>query len=371
MRIGVASDVELGSHRAHAINVMKTAGGMARLGHEVCVLCREGEPSERAAAAYGEPALTWCCAPATAHLGERRQHEFGAWAREQALALDVDVLYARHFRAGLAGADAGLPTVIETHAYIGETKPAFVDMLAMSARGDASLAISTISQRLAAHYASRGARRLHVIPDGVDVELFTRPADLGRDPMAPWPRPRALYAGHLYDYKGVPTLIAAAAKLDAGVHLLGGSDEDIARVRGCCGETTMVHGRVDHAQVPRWLWHADVLVLPPSLTEPSCAWTSPVKLGEYLASGTPIVASRIPALEDWVDDSVVTWFEPDDASSLASSIQAVIEAGIDERRRTVAHDLARTFSYENRAGALLEAALGVPVRPAAPGGTRP
>ena len=37
----------------------------------------------------------------------------------------------------------------------------------------------------------------------------------------------------------------------------------------------------------------------------SSAWTSPLKLAEYLASGSPVVATRIPALLDWITDTEV------------------------------------------------------------------
>ena len=52
--------------------------------------------------------------------------------------------------------------------------------------------------------------------------------------------------------------------------------------------------------------------------------TSPVKLGEYLASGTPIVASDISALRDWLTDDDVHFVLPDDGSDLAQGILKVL-----------------------------------------------
>lgn len=362
MRIAIASDIGIGSHRAHAINVVKTAGGFARLGHDVVVLLRasdEGVTIDDAVLMYGEPSLEWRLAGAAASSGDVRDRQFGAWAVSEACEFGADVLYARHFRAAIAGAATGLPTVLETHAYIGDTNPVLDE--ALKATHTSLAGVATISRRLRDHYVRRGAEasRVHVVPDGVDLDLFTRPDDPGDDPMAGYPRPRALYAGHLYDYKGVPTLIDAAGLMDdVGVHLLGGSDEDIERVRREAGDRVHVHGRVAHAEVARWLWHADVLVLPPSAREPSCAWTSPVKLGEYLASGTPIVASDIPALRDWIEEAgVVEWFEPDDGASLAAAIRRALEGRCRQERRARAHALASRFSYANRAAALLAMAL--------------
>lgn len=363
MKVVVASDIPIGSHRAHAINVFKTAGGFARLGHEVLVCCRAGIDGAGPADArglYGESELSWRLAPGASDPSPAGARAFGEWVVEAASAWGVDMLYARHFEAALCGVDAGMATVLETHAYIGDMNPALQRAIEATARG--GLSISTISHRLAAHYVERGGveSRIRVVPDGVDIELFVR-RDHGIDPFGGSARPRVLYAGHLYDYKGVPTLIEAAREVEGEVHLLGGTDEDIERVRRRVASSRVsnvhVHGRVAHAQVAPWLWHADVLVLPPSGREASCAWTSPVKLGEYLASGTPIVASSIPALRDWVDESVVTWFEADDASSLACAIGRVLSRRIDRRRVEAALRCAARFSYSERASAMLELAV--------------
>jgi glycosyltransferase involved in cell wall biosynthesis len=117
----------------------------------------------------------------------------------------------------------------------------------------------------------------------------------------------------------------------------------------------VVHGSVPHRDVPAFLWHADVLLLPPSAKHPSAAWTSPVKLGEYLASGTPIVASDIPALRLWIDVSTCRWFKADDGGDLARAIEATLAQSPADRSRqaTTAAAKARQFSYARRAERLL------------------
>ena len=68
------------------------------------------------------------------------------------------------------------------------------------------------------------------------------------------------------------------------------------------------------------MFKADLLLLPPSGKHPSANWTSPVKLGEYLASKTPILASRIPALTNFLTDEEVFFFDADDPKNLAEMI---------------------------------------------------
>lgn len=364
MRVAVISEIRPGSPRAHAINVVKTAGGFARLGHETLVLCRApGPDAPDAGALYAEPSLAWRFAPE--HAGWGASRAFAEWCAAEAGAFGAEVVYARHFEGALACAGAGFSTVLETHAYVGDESPLLRRACEATSRSERPLrAITTISPRLAAYYRSIGADadRLHIVPDGVDLGLFLPPARLDDPPFARAAREQhAVYAGHLYDYKGIPTILGAAALLPRVVfHLVGGLPEDIERTRAAAAAlgNVRLHGPCPHAAVPRWLWHADCLLLPPSGEHPSAAWTSPVKLGEYLAAGPPVVASAIPGLRDWVDAPAVRWFRPDDAKDLAVAIETSLGETAEHAalRRGHARALAERFAYSARAGAMLAAA---------------
>lgn len=347
MKIVVASEIALDSPRAHAINVVKTAGGFARLGHDVTLCVRPPSIAVgEGLRSLGEPGLR------VALIEEEGADAFA----EQAASLPADVLYARHFQAALAGTSRGMPTILETHAYINDPNPLLQAAIEATHAG---LAISTISHRLRDHYIGRGgnASRIAIVPDGVDLAMFERPEHLPASPL-PGEGPHAVYAGHLYDAKGVPTMLGAAALLpQVRFTLVGGLAEDIARHAPSAPGNVLLVPRVPLREVPPYLWHASVLLLVPSAKDPSKDWTSPVKLGEYLASGTPLVCSRIPALGDWLDDRHANWCEPDDAASLASAIERSLAApasvGLEDRLA-----LATRLGYPARAAAML-AMLGV------------
>jgi glycosyltransferase involved in cell wall biosynthesis len=164
----------------------------------------------------------------------------------------------------------------------------------------------------------------------------------------------------LYDYKGIPTVLGAAARLPhVEFHLVGGLPEDVARQRRRVEEmklgNVILHGIKPHRDVPAYLWHSSVLLLPPLPDHPSAAWTSPVKLGEYLASGTPVVASDIPALRDWVDDREVCFVHAGDADDLARGIQLVLSnPNRAEAQVRAAGDRAKRLTYDRRAQSILE-----------------
>lgn len=363
MLITVISEIELGSPRAHAINVIKTAGGFQRLGHEVIVICRrpaDGRSAEEAASDYAEANLRFVFAPEGLERAEDPGEAFGIWASRAVSSIRPDLIYARTFWAPLICAERGLPTILETHAYAGDTNPLLLACLKAAVGPPvATLRVVTISARLRDYYLSCGAspNRVHIVPDGVDLDLFMPPdgTPAGDGPVT--------YAGHLYDYKGVPTILAAAREAPhIPFDLVGGLPEDIERnarrIRKMRLDNVTVRGRLPHAQVPPLLWNASALLLPPSAREPSKDWTSPVKLGEYLAAGPPIVASDIPALRDWVDEPVVRWFTPDNPRSLIDAIEGALGETAIRRgaRRERAERLARQFSYPERARAILAAA---------------
>lgn len=371
MRLAVISDLAPGSHRAFAINVVKTAGGLARLGHEVTIYCRAPEPGwtrGEALRAYGERDLEFVCFPepdqADARLTDDRfLRAFGAWAAGEVARRGARLVYARHTRGALACMDRGMATIFETHLPIENDWAGGASCLREARTGGRLLGVVTIGAALRDRYVALGAalERVHIVPDAVDLALFAPPGVL---PASPYPadgRPRVTYAGHLYDWKGIPTLLAAAARApDLGFHLLGGTDGDIARTREAARAlgNLRVHGRVPHAEVPRWLWHADVLVLPPSGDHESAAWTSPMKLGEYIASGRPVAASRIPALRAWVGEPIARWFAPDQPDDVVRVVRRIIAEPAAERRArsALAQEWAGRFTYEARARAILEAA---------------
>jgi glycosyltransferase involved in cell wall biosynthesis len=141
-------------------------------------------------------------------------------------------------------------------------------------------------------------------------------------------------------------------------HLVGGLPEDVRRTREQLRDrglrNVIVHGYQPPANVPPFLWHADVLLLPPSGNHPSARWTSPVKLGEYLASGVPVVSTRIPALRDWLTEDETRFVEPDDPAALAAGILDVLQdETLAESLSATGLRLAHTLAYKRRAEQIL------------------
>jgi glycosyltransferase involved in cell wall biosynthesis len=230
----------------------------------------------------------------------------------------------------------------------------------------------TITQALAHELRERfGDRdRVFVVPDGAGAPLPPAPAPQApAAPAAPPATPTTLtagYAGHLYPWKGVDTLVRAIALLPAARAVIVGGhpkEADLARVTSLAsalGIASRVEltGLVPPTDVAARLAAASILVLPNSASAISNRYTSPLKLFEYLAMGRPIVASDLPAIREILTDGETALLvPPDDPEALARALaRLAADPGLAASLAAGAHALAPSFTWTARAERL-EAAL--------------
>ena len=152
-------------------------------------------------------------------------------------------------------------------------------------------------------------KRMEVIPCGVDLELF-HPLDKGRareELGLPANLKMLLFVGRLQPFKGIDILLHAVARLDReDLRLLvlggdSGGDGEVARLRTLSAELGIEEklaffGTVEHTRMPLFYNAADVCVVP------SYHESFSLVALEALASGTPVVASRVGGLATIVKD---------------------------------------------------------------------
>lgn len=337
MKILVFSGFEAGSHYAHAINTIKMAEGFALLGHDVTVMCKNGAKAlqeKELNEIYGiEAAIQWIPLPRRKmfffRMGEH--WDLALAALPKLLKLKPDVVFARNYIFPCLTSVMGFSTVAESHAHVGNRTRNFLRMI-KATRRKCFRSLVTISNVLADYYISLGAPRekIVVLSDAVDLKLFSPSAgETNQNPYLKFNGPNIVYSGHLYDYKGIPVILETARNLTGmNFHFIGGTPEDLSRQKikaeSMGLKNVFFHGHRNHSDVPPYLWFADVLLLVPSNNHPSARWTSPVKMGEYLASKKPVIASDIPALRDNLTDKEVLFVEPDSAGALKQGIEKLI-----------------------------------------------
>jgi glycosyltransferase involved in cell wall biosynthesis len=197
--------------------------------------------------------------------------------------------------------------------------------------------------------------RVAVVPDGV-----TLPASISRPPASSGFT--IGYAGHLYPWKGVDLVIEAIAGIpDSRGLIVGGHDRepDLDRIRKladtlfCSGRTTFT-GMVAPVDVAARLREADVLVLPNPATAISRAFTSPLKLFEYMASGTPIVASDLPAIREVLThERNAILVEPGNPQSVTAGVRRIKDdPALGARLAAQALEDVREYTWARRAARL-------------------
>lgn len=159
-----------------------------------------------------------------------------------------------------------------------------------------------------------------VIHPGVDPSQFNPRAT----PVLHSPLPRILFVGRLVRAKGIFDLVEAVASLpvDASLHVVGTGDEEGVRAaamdRGLY-DRTFVHGEVPHNRLPGYYVSADVCCLPTSVES-----FGQVNL-EAMACETPVVTSRLPAIQEYVREGVDGLLvEPGDTGQLTTALATLL-----------------------------------------------
>jgi phosphatidyl-myo-inositol alpha-mannosyltransferase len=227
-----------------------------------------------------------------------------------------------------------------------------------------------VSREAARYVALHFPGEYRVLPNGVDLVRFhPRPAGAPREL-------RALYVGRCDPRKGLRILLDAMIRLgnDAdgrprlGLRIAGDGPErgPLERAARRAGLAVEFAGGVTRADLPRLYREADLFVAPSTDGE-----SFGVSLLEALASGLPVVASRIPGYAETLRDSGAgLLFEPGSPEALAAALRAL--AG-DRVRRAAMGEMGRRYAarydWDRLAGEVetvyLEALLGSPPRRAA------
>lgn len=252
-----------------------------------------------------------------------------------------DIVHAHIYSAGLpAAAIAGwrrLPMVLTEH------NSAFPRRLLSSrqlriarkalARARVVMPVSQALQRGIEDYGIRAP--FQVVPNVVDTSVF-HPANeegattLTMHPVGQPERPyRLLFVGGLTPVKGVPDLLAALAILNQGhrnwrLDVVGDGPNraeytSLAAQLGLDRQVAF-HGFQPKAIVASFMQQAGLLILP-SLWE-----NSPCVIVEAMASGLPVIASRIGGIPELVSEETGMLVPPKDPASLAAAIASVLDA---------------------------------------------
>ena len=197
-----------------------------------------------------------------------------------------------------------------------------------------------------------------VIHNGIDTDLFSprdRDECLAHFPDLEGAEDIVLFSGRMIALKGIATAIEAASLVDPSVSptfvFAGNGNAEqwkaMAAKAGLSKDECRFIGPVSYREMP-YLYPLASLFMLPSYSE-----SFPMTLLEAMASGTPVVASKVGGVPEMiVDGTTGILVPPKDAAALARSIETVLAD----------RDLARKMSTDARTRVLEEFSAAVMAR---------
>lgn len=205
-----------------------------------------------------------------------------------------------------------------------ETRDDYIDRVVSDSDG-----MWALSDYLADYWAEKGLSRARIV---------VRPNIVRQSSFSSGPPPRrfcATYLGNL-QHREIEYLLEISELVSRRVPayrlaIYGDAEEarrnellGMIEARGLSGVVN-IERPVQPTEVPRVLDNSDVLVLPRAAGEFSMAGF-PNKLGEYLASGRPVVATRVGDIPKYLaDGDSAILVQPDDCPAFADALCTVLE----------------------------------------------
>ncbi|WP_282856622.1 glycosyltransferase [Pseudoclavibacter helvolus] len=379
---------EPGTKDAGGMNVvvLAQAEALAARGHQVELITRRSDPNSAPKVQLGDNLRLHNLAAGPARLIAKGEHEGVIDEFRDALAallttLPVDVLHAQHWFSGVAALpvarELGIPLVQSFHSIAADSSTPLADgeraespgrlageaMLAKSV--DAIVVVSRAERDTVLTRLGGDPAITHIVPPGVDADLFFPSWDARAEPAAREARPRrALSAGRLHPLKGFDLALDAIAEIDDDVRpdyvLVGAAppDEDGRAYEAKLHEAVEQHGLADHVHYIGSLSRhalAAQLRLVDIVLIPSHSETYGLVALEAAASGVPVVASAAGGLREAVVDGVTgTLLESREPADWAATIAGILrDPVLAERMSVTAREHALAHSWDLSAEGLL------------------
>jgi colanic acid/amylovoran biosynthesis glycosyltransferase len=221
-----------------------------------------------------------------------------------------------------------------TYSFTAHAYDIFVSQDLLSEKVAAAEFVVTISEfnrRFLRDFGGDRQTPVRIVHCGIDPSKYEfRPRVPRRD------QPRALCVASLEEKKGHSILLAAVARdprlARLSLDLVGDGPrrDELEREAASLGlaERVRVHGALSEERVRHMLGIADLFVLPSVVAPNGQAEGLPVSLIEALASGVPVVASRMSGIPELITDRATGILTPPgDVAQLSSALDWVLDGG--------------------------------------------
>lgn len=183
------------------------------------------------------------------------------------------------------------------------------------------------------------------------VDRFQRPTEM---PSPTSETPTIASVGRLHAMKGYRYLVEAAALWPEGVPVRivvagdGPERSDLLALAQRLGSPVEFLGEIANADVPDFLWRADIYVQP-SISLDGQREAKPVAVQEAMAAGLPIIATPSGGIKDLVKDGINgTLVDERDPQALAEAMVTLIENPSERARmREANREVGRNYDWSH------------------------
>ena len=158
----------------------------------------------------------------------------------------------------------------------------------------------------------------------------------------------ALYTGSLSEDRKIENILFLAKQnKDVLFLIIGGADKQINYYKDLSNDQNIINikflGYVNHANIPDYLFSADILLALWSSKVPTINYCSPLKLFEYMASGRLILAHGFPTINEVLRDGVNAYItNPNDLNHLDKKFKQALN----DRNEEIISNMARKDAFE-------------------------
>jgi len=273
----------------------------------------------------------------------------------------TDVIYTRSKPYAAIRSLLRQPVIFESHAQFNHSR-----LDTILAR---STTVTCITKPIQKSWAQQSATTLY-LPDGVSSAFFHPPSKkISKSSLGIKENATIIsYIGSLSTLrqeKGVDLLLRALSQLlpqNPRLHCLivGGPQHLVTKYQKLAKQLQISHhvtltGEVNYSTIPAYQHLAHILVIPFPYTHHFAYNASPLKLFEYLAAGKPILATKLPSLQEILSSQNSYLVQPDSASSLARGLTTILSHPQTVKIKAArAKRLARQYTWHQRALSLIQ-----------------
>lgn len=344
MKLAYISPSVLPSRSANSVHVVQQCDALGKLGVEVTLFAKRLERSSDLRAevrdAYGADLE-----------GVALNTVFTPWARANNLIIAMhalfqiiggqfDAILSRNlFASFFLSLVAKCPLIVEVHQ-IERGIRGWLQSFACRGKHVQVVVISELLRRDLMRHVGKRVASIHVLHDAAP-EMSAPPKEEERTSFRRELLPDQVeregfvcgYVGHLYPGRGIEIIEVLARECpDILFLVVGGNDSHVTARRSMnVASNLRFLGHVPHPVARRAMSAVDLLLMPYQeqvsiglAGHDTGRWMSPMKMFEYMASGTPFVASDLPVLREVLRDGEnAVLIQPDDLPAWRRSILAL------------------------------------------------